>query len=193
MSQPLIYGTGRAQVVLQNAAGPTERITLQSVHRAGLQILVKPEGTRVELGSATAYEGAWVDRGVRLTLLVKWSHALAVLPHTGGLVATTETTDGMGGWLAPGTIENVEATRRILNSALAYPCLVYPHLDDSLSFFEAQPDPKQPWRLSDIKGTVHGAQDLALVACAVGNFNRPGWTVAGGFGRGGFGATPFGG
>ena len=165
MTAPLLYGLRAARIVLFDSEGHTERITLQLSDAMGLEIAVSPEGIVNQLGDGTAYRKNWTPRSVRLSLKIKWAVSMPTETLRG---AYTETPDGGGGWMGATTIENAEAVRRVLSSAMVYPCLVLPHLDSTDQSFYAQPSESSLYDLSDIRRIVHGPQHLEIIACSVG-------------------------
>jgi len=163
MTAPLLYGLRSCRIILFSSSGPTERITLQQTDLLGMQISVVPEGILNELGSGAAYRQDWTARNVRVSLRAKWA---ASLPSATLCGAFTEAPGSS--WHDAYTIENAEAIRRVLSSAMLYPCTVYPHLDSAAQSFQAQPSESSLYALSDIKRVVHGAQEMELVSCNVG-------------------------
>ena len=100
-----------------------------------------------------------------MSLKAVWERSLPSATLQG---AYTEAPDGSGGWHLATTIENADAVRRVLSSAMLYPCVVFPHLDTTAQSFSAQPSETSVYSLSDTQRVAHGKQEMELVACMVG-------------------------
>lgn len=161
---PLIYGTKQVRVILQSPAGVnTERLTFQTIQANSMKLSQVPEGVTHQTGSSGNRKLLWSPVGFRTTLEVTWDFSFEASAYYTGITALSETWSGSA-WNAPTAIENAEAVRRLLNSSLLAPCIVYPHLDDTVNFFTAQPALNSKFTLSDQYGFAHGPQTLKLIA-----------------------------
>ncbi len=160
-----IYGLAKARITLYRPDGtPSQRITLQSPTREGLDLAFTPEGTVHPLGSGAAFQKVWVDRGVRPALDLKWEV---------GLSSSAESWSGSG-WDVPGPLDTAEALARVFEAAFQRPALVQPHLDHSYTFL-GQPDPQKAFEIRDLKGVRHTKVALRLIGTRVGPV--PDWGI----------------
>lgn len=161
---PLIYGVKNVQIVLQSpAAVNTERLTFQSIQQGSMKLTQAPEGVQHQTNSGGSRKLLWSPVGFRTSLEVTWDYSLDATGSYPGIIATSEIWNGSG-WNAPTSIENAEAIRRLLNSSILAPCIVYAHKDDTTNVFNAQPDLKTKFTLSDHYGFAHGPQTVKLIA-----------------------------
>ena len=161
---PLIYGTRNVQIVLQTpAAVNQERLTFQTILEGSMRLSQVPEGIQHTTGSGGSRKILWSPLGFRTKLEISWDYSLPADGSMPGLTATSELWSGSV-WNTATQIENAEAIRRLLNSAFLYPCIVYPHKDDTVNFFAAQPDLKSSLILGDHYGIAHGPMIVKLIA-----------------------------
>lgn len=165
------------RITLLDASGaPAVRWTLQPVERDGRRLRWKPEGQLHILGSATGHRRAWLHRGFRQELGLRWGY---------GLTSTREAW-ASGAWGAATERLTVEAHSEILGWAAPLEVQVEPFLGTAMPAFKAKALEEGP-SLKDTKGVAHPRLELVLQGTAL--VNRVVFEQAAG---GGWGLGPWG-